>query len=117
MPGTAEAGVVTLTVEGIDISGAAARTTTSWTILPNEPPEGTLSIAAGSSNTVQAGFSTNVVVIAHDDEGLKLVTLRAVGPVGRPIQSVVVSGQDQVVEFTLKVDSRVIGSGCFEIRS
>ena len=38
----------------------------SWTVLPNGSPTGALAFADGAPTTVQAGFSTTVVVHAED---------------------------------------------------
>ncbi len=86
VPTTAPAGPVTMTFRVTTVDGRVVEEQRTWTVLANQAPTATLTLAAGGANPVQAGFATKVQVHAEDLEGLASVTLHADGPAVIPQQ-------------------------------
>ena len=101
---------VSYTVQATDEAGRVTTATASWPVLGNEPPAGIVSLAAGTTTPVPAGYPFTAVVHATDREGLAQVTLVASGPVGQSSQAVAASGTSTDVAFPVNVVATADGS-------
>ena len=110
VPADSPPGTATLELEVVDVAGRSESFTASWTIQENAAPVATLAFADGAPTTVQAGFSTTVVVHAEDVEGLASVSLNATGPAVAPVQTTAISGTSQDVPFVVWVVPDADGS-------
>ena len=101
VPVNQPAGPVSYVATARDLADRVGTIELTWTVLPNEPPSATLSLADGVPAVLPAGGSTTVVVHAQDAEGLASVGLNATGPSTSPSQLVSTSGTSQDITFTV----------------
>lgn len=91
-----------LTAVITDIVGASITTAAvSVEVLPNDPPTGSIALAAGAPAAIKPDQSTTLEVHAEDSDGLATIELLAVGPVTEPSQTLTVTGPVADVGFTV----------------
>ena len=101
VPVNQPAGPISYVATARDLAERVRTLELTWTVLANEPPSATLSLADGAPAVLPAGGSTTVVVHAEDLEGLASVMLNATGPATSPSQLVSTSGTSQDITFTV----------------
>ena len=101
VPVNQPAGPISYVATARDLAERIRTLELTWTVLANEPPSATLSLADGAPAVLPAGGSTTVVVHAQDAEGLASVGLNATGPTTSPSQLVSTSGTSQDITFTV----------------
>ena len=70
-------------------------------VAANQAPAATLALAAGATERVKPGGSTEVTVQASDTDGLATVELRVGGPATEPVRTRSVTGTDAAETFTV----------------
>ncbi len=113
VPPDAEPGVAELELLLTTLDGRTEGRSATWTVLANNEPTGL--IVFDGPSTVQAGFSTTIMVQAEDLEGLASVTLNASGPAVQSQQNVGLSGTNQSQVLTVAVDPAADGATNIEL--
>jgi|GEM_PF-5747628 len=83
---------------------SAAQTTSDALSIPvaaNQAPTASLVLAAGATERVKPGGSTDVTVQASDPDGLATIELQVSGPATEPVQTRAVTGTDATETFTV----------------
>src|SRR6185369_7609384 len=101
---------VSYTVDARNEAGRVTHAMAVWPVLPNEPPAGQVTAAAGTVTPLRAGSPFSVVVHATDREALLRITLTATGPATPATQVATVTGTAADAPFTLSVPAAADGS-------